>query len=146
MTTTEVRNAVEAWAAEITGASTYDTKPASITETLPVVVGFVDRDQVRNDAPDDLGPIFEQQICRVWTVKLWLLVSPEPADTAETQLNEMVDELSTALGLDRTLGQRVDRASRFYDAPYQGEVQYEDGGIARQVEMTLTIAEALEAR
>lgn len=146
MTTTQVRDAIEAWAAATTSANTYDAKPARITESLPVVIGFIDRDYITATPPDDLGPGYDQRDLRVYEATLWLLVDPEPAATAETALNTMVDQLVDALGADRTLGNRIWKASRRHDARYQGEVEYEDGGIARQVEMKITVANPLEAR
>jgi hypothetical protein len=146
-TTPDIRNAVEAWAdATVPALNTYDTTPEDIGQAMPIVMAQVQRDRFvesERQLPRSIQQ-YQQTGIRVWVVELTLLVTADPPEAAETELNDYVDLLTADLIRNRTLGGRVEVSSPFYDANYPGEYEHPSGVVARAAVLQLTVGEQTE--
>jgi hypothetical protein len=147
LTTEQLAITMEEWVAEVVpGFSRYEHMPTELAKALPMVIGEVVGDEVREGNRDvpNLGP-YQQLLVRTRRVTLLLLVPPEPSWTASQALYSAVDLLGAALRRDPTLGGRVKEASKFYEASYTPpELQHADGTRARQATLTVTVGEQVE--
>lgn len=145
MNTLEMIQAVEAWAVETAPAlSSYDHPPEELATALPMVLAEVQRD-AQQDANTELPGMaqYQQTFLRAWTVNLIILASPDPAWTASHALYGYVDAIADAVRVGVVLNNLV-VMSQFYDANYDPpEVEYNDGTIARQVTVTITVGETI---
>lgn len=145
MTTIEIAAALEAWAAETTGANAYDHPPEQLDKALPLVACEIQRAGRVGDDRQLPERAYQQHDLRVWRADLILLVAPDPAWTASQALYQMVDDLAAALAADRTLGGRVEVASPMWEASFDPpEVEYPDGTVARQATFSIVVGESVE--
>lgn len=145
--TLDIRNAVEGWAdATVPALNTYDTTPEDIGQAMPIAMAQVQRDrfaEAESQLPRSIQQ-YQQTGIRIWVVELTLLVTADPPDAAETELNGYVDTLTADLIRNRTLGGRVEVSSPFYDARYPGEYEHPSGVIARAAVIQVTVGEQSE--
>lgn len=148
MSTKEVAQDVEAWAAEVgvsQGLSAYPQEPANYSDAFPLAAAAIQRDVERGAAPDFSDQGYQQVRVQVIVVDVHLLVSPDDPWTSDQQLYDIVDLLKASLKRDQTLGQRVEQASRDYEVTYDGEVQTADGTVARMATFRITLGQRVEA-
>ena len=134
---------LEAWAAETLGINTYEHQPTVLSEALPLVICEIQTDRAapREDQLEGFGA-FEQTYIRARVAQLMLMVTPEPSWTATQSLYGYVDNLAESIGKDPTLGGRVPKTSRFFEASYTPpEVQHADGTVARAATFQMLVGE-----
>lgn len=146
MTTNEIAQAVEAWAAGvIPDLHTYDHAPRNLLQAMPLVLSEVQRKshQELNVTESNFQQYqFQQTAVSLWNVDLLFLVDPADAWTASQILYQMTDTLGDAISKDPTLGQRVSFASGDYEVSFDPpEFEYADGTIARVATMSIVVGE-----
>lgn len=144
--TNAIVDAVEAWAAAVANLNTIERNPEELTFPLPLAFAEVKRKRkVATEADLDRATKgYQQTALRAWSVDLTVLVKPDPDATAYGELNDLVDTITEDLARNRTLGQRVETASPFYDVEFVGEVEHPSGTVARAAVITMTVGEAVE--
>lgn len=147
MTTKEVAQAVEEWAADAAGfTSSFSTPPVSLTEVMPLVIAEVQAKRRGAEATEFPARGFQQTSIRVWSVELTLLVSPDPSWTASHALYDAIDALEASLYKDESLGARVAFAQKAVDSGFEPpEIEFADGTVARQATFRIIVGELLEA-
>lgn len=145
MTTQEIAEGLEAWAADVSEVNAYPNEPPNYHAAMPIVAARIVLDREANVSPDFPDEEYEQTNVQAVEVELAILVDPEPEWTSDQALYAIVDDLKTALKSDPTLGQRVDRASKEYEVNYDGEVQTADGTRANMARFTIAIANRVGA-
>ena len=144
--TTDIAQAVEAWAAEvIPGLNHYDHAPRSLLQAMPLVLAEVQRKTHQelsvNEATFQQYQ-FQQTSVSIWNVNLMFLVDPSDAWNASQILYNMTDTLGDAISKDPTLGQRVSFASGDYEVSFDPpEFEYADGTIARAATMSIVVGD-----
>lgn len=145
MNTIDMVQAVEAWAVSAVPAlSSYDYPPEELTTALPMVLAEVKTDD-QQDANIQLPGVaqYQQTFLRAWALDLIILASPDPAWTASHALYSYVDALGLVIREGVVLADNV-VMSQFYAASYDPpEVEYNDGTIARQVTIRITVGETI---
>lgn len=159
MDATEVSEALVEWALatcpELQGGYAYP--PTGKNTTLPDVVAGVDSEEEK--IVDERFPWsqLQQTGVRIFDCTLSIMaeqdIAPEPGPLAEDpgkvatdQLRGMVRALMDAKRPDATLGDRVFDTDVRIRADYEpGFVEYADGSRGREVRISLTVAEPLEA-
>lgn len=149
MTTSELAEALVAWAAEVCGIdSTYDHEPKQRTAPLPDAMSII-RSVAHAERPNDQAiQQLEQTKLKLSEASIVLVANPEPPDEAAETLNGFCDALGIAADDDPTLGGRVaDIHSTFTfdfhpDAPF---VEFDDGTRGRRMTMALTVIEHIGA-
>jgi hypothetical protein len=146
MTTEQIAQAVEAWAASVVpDLHHYDYAPRNLLKALPLVLAEVQRKTHQELNVSESGfqqYKFQQTSVNAWSVSLLFLVDPSDAWTASQVLYQMTDTLGDALDSDPTLGQRVGFASRDYEVSFDPpEFEYADGTIARAATMSIVVGE-----
>lgn len=145
MNTEPMIEAVEAWVvATIPGISSYTHPPESLLAALPMVLAEVVVDQTQ-DAEQQLPGMaqYQQTIIRSWAVDMILLVNPDPPAEATNILYGYVDAIGQALRQEVVLDDNVLLAQYYlanYDPP---EVRANDGTVARQVTIRVTVGEMI---
>jgi hypothetical protein len=148
MTTDELATTLEDWVLEKcpTIQGSYDFPTAEKTQPLPDVAVEIDNAAVSMAAEGALAEYLavQQAMARTWTVRLFLMVPPEPGDVATAQLTGFIDTLQLAIVEDSTLGGRVPWASKesrgSFNPPF---VQFEDGTRGRAATLELTVGEPI---
>lgn len=143
LSTKDLAQAVEAWAADVTGFNSEAHQPTMLSEALPLVICEIKTDARDKRSPNiqELGP-YEQTLVRARTAELLLMINPEPSWTASQTLYDAVDLLADALKDDQTLGSRVHLASKRYAAGYDPpEMQHADGTVARVARFVMYVGE-----
>jgi hypothetical protein len=141
--------ALEAWAVatlpDLQGS--YDYATAEKTQPLPDVGIELDNTAVTLSPPDPtLEQMFaiQQAMMRTWTVRVMLMVAPDPADTASSTLAGYIDALMASAVSDGTLGGRVSWLSKemrgSFTPPF---VQFDDGTRGRAATLELTVGELI---
>lgn len=145
MNTLDVIQAVEAWAVGVVPAlSSYDHPPEELASALPMVLAEVQLDN-QQDANTQLPGMaqYQQTFLRAWSIDLIVLSSPDPAWTASHALYGYVDALGGAIREGVVL-EGIVVMSQFYEANYDPpEVEYNDGTVARQVTIRITVGETI---
>lgn len=146
--TTDVAQAVEAWAADVTEFNSYEHAPKSLGEALPVVIAEVQSDRVVKADSDLKFSGYQQLFMRIWEVELMLLTEPgtNPDETwaASQNLYAAVDALGASLVEDPTLSERVESATPTYRASYDPpELEHTDGTVARVATVIVNIGKTI---
>jgi hypothetical protein len=141
MTTPQVIAAVEAWAAAVTGANTYDHAPTVLRKAIEPGLVLAELTRKRRSAGQ-----YEQTTATIWEVRIWIFVDPgeTPAETqaAANRLEAYVDQLGESLIRDKSLGNRVEAVVPEYDAGFDPpEMEYADGTVVRVATFRLTVGE-----
>lgn len=145
MTTQEVAEAVEDWAADTASLNTFPSEPSSWQGAFPLAAGRVVDDQQFRDNTDHSEHVYQQTMLQVFTVELAVLVEPDPAWTSDQALYAIMDLLKASLNQDNSLGERVEAASPLYQIVYDGEAEMEDGTRANLARMTISLSQKVEA-
>lgn len=149
MRTGDIADAVEAWASEVVPEiNALDHAPNDLLEELPIAICEVVRKQRKETQTGGGGEFqqmqYQQTAVRSWTVRLMVLVKPDPDWDASKELYNMTDDLEEALSRDHTLGGRVEAATPEHEASFEpAEVEWTDGTIARAATMRFTIGEMI---
>lgn len=141
MNTVDIATALEQWAASvIPGLNAEASQPEQLAFALPLVICEITEKRRRRTESG-----YQQTGMRAWSASLMLLVSPEDTWNASQILYGMIDDLELALARDPTLGGRVPIADSDYTASFQPpEVEHQDGTVARQATMKLSIGEQVK--
>lgn len=143
LSTKLLAQAVESWAADVTGFNSEAHQPTVLSEALPLVICEIKSDarDERSASIPELGP-YQQTLVRGRASELLLMIDPEPSWTASQTLYDAVDALAEALKADPSLDQRVHMASKRYAASYDPpEMQHADGTVARVARFVMYVGE-----
>lgn len=149
MTTQEMATALESWAVAMLPdlQGSYDYATPEKTQPLPDVGIELDNTTVTLNPPDPtLEQLFaiQQAMMRLWTVRVMLMVEPDPADVASSKLADYIDTLIASATADSTLGERVSWVSKemrgSFSPPF---VQFDDGTRGRAATLELTVGELI---
>src|SRR4051812_32540525 len=97
--TVDIATRLEAWVAASTdpAVNVYPEDPGDFTDTLPLVAANIEGKRHVSSGGEFPQMQYEQTMVRIWTVRLMLMVNPEPSWTASQELYKYVDQMDDAL-------------------------------------------------
>lgn len=125
----------------------YDYIPASKPEALPDIICEVARTRVQMGGGDEF-PMWniQQQAVEVYECSLAIMVDNADPQAAAAQLRRFRDLLAAAALTDETLAGEVPFRSPLISFDFTPPfVEYEDGTKGREMTMTLTVGDFVEA-
>ncbi len=141
MTATKViAERIELWAAATAGVNTFPENEQALDEALPFVICDV-RERRRTPSGETGFQQYEQTALRIWTVRLMVMVAPNPDHQRTLELYDLTDELERSLVRDPTLGGRVESASPQVQVEFPGEVDHPSGMVAKSAFMSIVVGE-----
>lgn len=130
--TVDIATRLEDWVVASTdpAINSYPEDPGDFTNALPLVAANIQRKRHVASGGEFPKLQYQQTMVRIWTVRLMIMVTPEPSWTASQELYKYVDQLDDALLRDPTLGGRVEAAAPETDTEFPGEVEHASGLVA----------------
>lgn len=144
--TIAIAAALEQWAVATLPAlqGSYDYQVAAKVHPLPDVA--IEITEASTKLVSNLPYFnFEQTMVRSWTVRVFLMVDPEPGDTATDQLAGFIDALQASVISDSSLGGRVPLTGKEMRGSFvPAFVQFDDGTRGRTATLELTVMEPID--